>query len=262
MYSPHHCVGVLFFAWILPFLLLRPSAAPPSQLITAPLLTPHLSQHNSSTSITSLFTAQLITAPLLTPHLSHLHFSHHLSHHHSSQLHFSHLLLTPHSSYYHGTTHHSSVVSRLPFSWQVQCGCLLRGRRSTQSCQVELRRAWSPLGRGCLSCGRLIITTHHSSTYHITTSHHNSSQLITAPLLAGTLLITSHRPTSHHNSSQLITSQPITVPLLTPHFSHLTYHITTSHHNLSHPNHSSTSHTWNHKSTSHTSLLTSPRSSH
>ena len=136
----------------------RPSAAPPSQLITAPLLTPHLSQHNSSTSITSLLTAQLITAPLLTPHLSH---------HHSSQLHFSHLtshtslitsspltslitpplvtapLLTPHSSYYHSTTHHSSVVSRLPFSWQVQCGCLLRGRRSTQSLLVQLRHAWA-----------------------------------------------------------------------------------------------------------------------
>ena len=182
-YSPHHCVGFLFFAWIPPLLLLRPSAAPRSQFITAPLLTPHLSQHNSSTSITSLITAQLITAPLLSPHLSHLHFSHHLSHHHSSQLHFSHLtshtslitsspltplitsplitapLLTPHSSYCHSTTHHSSVVSRLPFSWQVQCDCLSRGRRSTQSCGAELRRAWSPLGRVCLSRGSAIHCT-------------------------------------------------------------------------------------------------------
>ena len=33
-------------------------------------------------------------------------------------------------------------------------GCLLRGRRSTQSLQVELRRAWSPLDRGCLLRGR------------------------------------------------------------------------------------------------------------
>ena len=177
-YSPHHCVGFLFFAWIPPLLLLRPSAAPRSQFITAPLLTPHLSQHNSSTSITSLITAQLITAPLLTPHLSHLHFSHHLSHHHSSQLHFSHLTshthphLSHHLSHHHSSqlhfshlTHHiitaqlitapwSADCHRLPFSWQVQCDCLSCGRRSTQSCQAELRRAWSPLGRGCGARGR------------------------------------------------------------------------------------------------------------
>ena len=39
---------------------------------------------------------------------------------------------------------------RLPFSWQAQYtelpGCVSRGRRSTQSLLVELRRAWSPLG--------------------------------------------------------------------------------------------------------------------
>ena len=44
---------------------------------------------------------------------------------------------------------------RLPFSWQAQYtelpGCVSRGRRSTQSLLAELRRAWPPLGRGCLS---------------------------------------------------------------------------------------------------------------
>ena len=47
---------------------------------------------------------------------------------------------------------------RLPFSWQVQYtqlpGCVSRGGRSTQSLLDELRRAWPPLGRGCLSRGR------------------------------------------------------------------------------------------------------------
>ena len=46
---------------------------------------------------------------------------------------------------------------RLPFSWQVQytelLGCLSCGRRSAQSLLEELRRAWPPLGRGCLSRG-------------------------------------------------------------------------------------------------------------
>ena len=40
------------------------------------------------------------------------------------------------------------------FAWQAQYtelpGCLSRGRRSTQSLLVELRRAWAPLGRGSL----------------------------------------------------------------------------------------------------------------
>ena len=47
---------------------------------------------------------------------------------------------------------------RLPFSWPAQYielpGCLSRGRRSTQSLLEELRRAWPPLGRGCLSISR------------------------------------------------------------------------------------------------------------
>ena len=151
MYSPHHCVGFLFFAWIPPLLLLRPSAAPPSQLITAPLLTPHLSQHNSSTSITSLITAQLITAPLLTPHLSHLHFSHHLSHHHSSQLHFSHLLLTPHLSHprlsHHHSHHHSSqlhfshlthhIITAQLITAPWSADCLSRGRCSAAAFRVH-----------------------------------------------------------------------------------------------------------------------------
>ena len=54
--------------------------------------------------------------------------------------------------------------------------------------------------------------------------------------------------TSHHNSSPLhFSSQLITAPLFTPHLSHLTYHILTSH---------ITYHiTTHHSSTSHTSLI-------
>ena len=115
----------------------------------------------------------------------------------------------------------------------------------------------APLITAPLITSQLLITTYHIPTHHSSTSH---ISLITAPVLITTHhSSTSDRSTSHHNSSQLITSQLITVPLLTPHFSHLPYHITTSHHNLSHPNssqlhfshltyhirthHSSTSHT-------------------
>ena len=68
-----------------------------SQLITVPLLTPHLSHHNFSSQ---LITSQLITAPLLTPLLTP-----HLSHQNSSQLHFSHLTSQVHFS--HLTSHTS-----------------------------------------------------------------------------------------------------------------------------------------------------------
>ena len=84
-----------------------------SQLITVPLLTPHLSHHNFSSQLitthhnssqlitthhnsSQLVTSQLITVPLLTPHLSHQNSSQlHLSHL-TSQVHFSHL--TSHTS--------------------------------------------------------------------------------------------------------------------------------------------------------------------
>ena len=47
---------------------------------------------------------------------------------------------------------------RLPFVWQAQHSlhleCRFRGRRSTQSLaeQLQPRRAWLPLGRGCRVC--------------------------------------------------------------------------------------------------------------
>ena len=48
---------------------------------------------------------------------------------------------------------------RLAVVWQVQYrelpGCVSRGRRSTQSLLEELRRAWPPLGRGCLQYTQL-----------------------------------------------------------------------------------------------------------
>ena len=106
-----------------------------AQLININHLTYHSTTHHSSTSHTSLITSSLltslITSPLLTAPL--LTLTSHTSLITSSPL-TSPLtsplitapLLTPHSSYYHSTTHHSSVVSRLPFSWQVQCGCLSR----------------------------------------------------------------------------------------------------------------------------------------
>ena len=71
----------------------------------------------------------------------------HITTHHSSTSHTSlitaPLLITTH----HRSTSHTSRVAGpwQPFSWQAQY---------TQSLLEELRRAWPPLARGCLSCGR------------------------------------------------------------------------------------------------------------
>ena len=138
-YSPHHCVGFLFYAWIPP--LPRPRPRPPglspphhTTLITATLITSHSSQHNYTTYHISLITHpsslhHLSPTPLFTSSHSPLITSH--SSHHSSLHHFSHLTHHTHLS------HHSSLGR----------GCLSRGRRSTQSLQDKLRRAWPPLGR-------------------------------------------------------------------------------------------------------------------
>ena len=57
---------------------------------------------------------------------------------------------------------------RLPFAWQAQYtevpgGCLLRGRRSTQSFLEELRRAWPPLACGWLPFAwqARVVTSYH-----------------------------------------------------------------------------------------------------
>ena len=123
---------------------------------------------------------------------------------------------------------------------------LLRGRRSTQSFLAELWRGgrrW-PAAAFCLAASR---TQTQSLAWQAQyTVLHCSSQILTAPLLTRPLLITTHHittyhipthhsstshtslltaPLSHHNfSSQLITTYPITAPLLTPlltpHLSH------------------------------------------
>ena len=127
VFSPHHCVGFLFFAWIPP--LSTGFRIPPRRLTIISHLSSHLSHHttthHSSTSHTSLITS-LITS--------------HSSHHNSSQLHFSHLT-------YH-ISHHISLITPqlitaplLTSHSSHQCG-----RRSTQSLLAELRRVWPPLG--------------------------------------------------------------------------------------------------------------------
>ena len=173
---------------------------PPSRSI------PHSLMHSLHNSMTHSLTHSFFTTPLITSHSS---------------------FTTVHYTTYHLSLiiHHSSldyITYRVAGRRSTQLpGCLLRGRRSTQSLLEELR----PLLTGPLLITVPLLTPHFSQLpYHITTSHYNLSQLI---------------------PSQLHISHP---------FSHLTYHIRT--------HHSSTSHTWHHKSTSHTSLLTPPRSSH
>ena len=78
---------------------------------------------------------------------------------------------------------------RLPFVWQAQYTelpggaavrvaatgprLLSRGRGSTHSLLEQLRRAWPPLGRGCLSyhSSQLILSHHNFSSHFITTYH-------------------------------------------------------------------------------------------
>ena len=81
----------------------------------------HLTYHSTIHHYQSPHLSQLITASLLIPHLSYLHFS-------APPLQLiTARLLTPHLSQHNLlisitlliTTHHSSVVNRLPFAWQV-----------------------------------------------------------------------------------------------------------------------------------------------
>ena len=143
---------------------------------------------------------------------------------------------------------HSPVSCGSHFFALSLCCCWVFGCGSgpfVQSFLEELRRGGSrwPAAAFCLAASR---TQTQSLAWQAQyTELHCSSQPLTAPLLTGPLLITTHHNLSHPNSSQFHFSH---------HFSHLTYH-TRSHH-------SSTSHTWHHKSTSHTSLLIPPRSSH
>ena len=146
VFSPHHCVGFLFFA-------LHPPLLPPARLRPPPprlSLSHHPHTHNHSSHSTH--------------HTAH---SSHSSHTHST-LNSSHSThLTPHSSHTHGTL--ISLISYLCHTapgaggFQVagavhrafwRSGWLSCGRRSTQRLLEELLRAWPPLGRGWLSCGR------------------------------------------------------------------------------------------------------------
>ena len=136
----------------------------------------------------------------------------------------------------HSLTHLLHRASALPF-----CVAGAVHRASWRSLRRGGRR-W-PAAAFCLAGSR---TQTQSLAWQAQyTELHCSSQILTAPLLTGPLLITTHHNLSHPNSSQF-------------HLSHLTSHsslitsqlLITPYHNLSH--HRSTSHT-----PSHTSLITS-----
>ena len=117
-----------------------------TSLITShAFLTPHLAQLArgclSRGRRSTLITSQLITAPLLTPHLSHL-----TSHSPIITSHSTLLTYHCHRSC-QASLHHFSHLTH-------HRGSLSRGRRSTQSLLVELWRAWAPLARGCLLRGK------------------------------------------------------------------------------------------------------------
>ena len=128
----------------------------------------------------------------------------HLTHHFSLTILTAHSpLITCHSSF---TTHHYTTPT---------CPCLIT--------PYHIPTHHSSTSQTSLVTAPLLITTHHSSTSHTSTSHHFSQVHFSSQLIT-----THHSSTHHHKPSQL-------------HFSHLTYHITTSYHITTH--HSSTSHT-------------------
>ena len=81
-YSPHHCVGLLFFAWHPPLL---PHPAAPLPTSHSPLITSHSSHHNSSQHPFSHLSHHSTTyhttchSHIITQHSSQHYLSHHLS---------------------------------------------------------------------------------------------------------------------------------------------------------------------------------------
>ena len=156
-FSPHHCVGFLFFAWIPP-LSSRPPPPPRrthhysslthSSLTHSLTHSPHLTSlthsPHSPHSLTHSLIHSLTHSP---PSLTHSLTSPHLTSPHSLT-HLTHLthLTSPHLTSPHSLTHLTSLTHSLTQAGAVQRACLLRGRRTTQSLLAELRRAWPPLG--------------------------------------------------------------------------------------------------------------------
>ena len=168
IYSPHQCVGFLFFALHPP----RPRPRPPA---LPPLITSHPSQHNSSHHLSQppRHTA-LITAPLLTPHSSPLGRGWLLCGRRSTQSCCAHgRRWAAAGCRVAGAVHRA--VWRLRARLPLGCGWLLCGRCSTQSRLAELLHAlWSLLGRGWLLCGRCSNAVHRASwrsCCHFVTHH-------------------------------------------------------------------------------------------
>ena len=115
-YSPHHCVGFLFFAWIPPLSSVRRRRAP------------HSLTHTHSHSLTLTHTHSLSLTPSLTHSFTHCTDS----------------FLAAFGVA--GAVHRASWRSCGARGRRWGRGCLWRGRRSTQSLLEELRRAWAPLG--------------------------------------------------------------------------------------------------------------------
>ena len=111
-FSPHYCVGFLFFAWIPPL----SSAA----VRRRAALTTHLSE----------WVREEVSEWVLTHSLTH-------------------------GCLLRGRRNTQSLLEELRRAWPpLARGCLLRGRRSTKILLEELPRAWPPVARGCLLRGR------------------------------------------------------------------------------------------------------------
>ena len=243
-----------------------------------PSVFPHITVWGSFFSLGSRLFPFPPLPPLPPPksHLTHQITPHSTHHSSQSQLHSSQLpRLNSSQLYFSPSTHHSSsrgrrstqsLLDELRRAWPpLGRGCLSCGRRSTQSLLDKLRRAWPLLGRGCLSCGRRSTQSFLEQLRRAWPplgrgflSYHSSQLHLSHHNFSSQLITTSHIPTHHSSTSH---TSPITAPLLIT-----THHSSTSHRSTSH--HFSQVHfssqlittyhiPTHHTSTSLTSLITS-----
>ena len=138
---------------------------------------------------------------------------------------------------------------RLPFVWQAQytepswtsrgargrrwaaaAGCLSCGRRSTQSLQEELGRAWPPLGSGCLLCGRRTTQSLQEELASWTSCGARGRRWAAATFrVAGAVRRASTSSLTHYLSHTNLSHTIFQTPSLTHQLWHTIFHTTLSH---------------------------------
>ena len=258
-FSPHHCVGFLFFALHPPLLLLRLPRPRLKTIHHTPFITHHPSHttHHSSHSIHHTLLITLHSshtthhAPLITYHSSHT--THHtplITHHSSHTTHHT-PLITDHSSH---TIHHTPLDTH----------------HSTHTIHPLITYHSSH------TTHHTPLITHHSShtTHHTPLiTHHSSHTIHHTPLITHhSSQTTHHTPFITHHSSHTIHHTPFIThhsthtthhtPFITDHSSHTTHHTPFITHHSSHTIHHTPFITHHSTHTTHHTPLITDHSSH